>query len=145
MWDPWNLDNPMHANTFDHPQTYSFVDISQNNHRSGQKHYDNALKQRRRIAKNPRPMNNVKIYGADQAVLVRQKTASSDSGEAFSPDARPFASIAQMPGIGCSPKALRMINSAREVTDAIDIVRCTPRPDLLDRAKLERSLLLGAR
>ena len=65
MWDPWNLDHPMHGNTFDHPETYSFVDISQNNHLKGQKHYDNALTQRRRLAKNPRPMNNVKTYGAD--------------------------------------------------------------------------------
>ncbi|UCD49900.1 MAG: hypothetical protein JSW27_20515, partial [Phycisphaerales bacterium] len=31
MWDAWDLANPQHNATFDHPELYSFVDISQNN------------------------------------------------------------------------------------------------------------------
>ena len=50
MWDPWDLANKMHSATFDHPETYSFVDISQNNHQKGQQHWDNAQRQRARIA-----------------------------------------------------------------------------------------------
>lgn len=50
MWDPWNLADPMHRNTFDHPELYSFIDISQNNHQTGQTHWDNAQTQRQRIA-----------------------------------------------------------------------------------------------
>ena len=65
MWDKWDLAHPQHNATFDHPETYSFVDISQNNHNKGQTHYDNMQKQRRRIAGAVRPMNNVKVYGAD--------------------------------------------------------------------------------
>jgi len=26
MWDPWNLSDPKHRATFDHPETYSFID-----------------------------------------------------------------------------------------------------------------------
>lgn len=132
MWDPWNLDHPMHDNTFDHSETYSFVDISQNNHLSGQTHYDNALKQRRRLAENPRPMNNVKTYGADGGRFGTTKDGierfwrSIFAGCASARFHRPDS------GIGSSPRALRMIQSAREVTDAVDVVRCEPRPDLLD-------------
>ncbi|HEY8503237.1 MAG TPA: hypothetical protein VIL46_01555, partial [Gemmataceae bacterium] len=35
MWDPWDLSDPLHRNTFDHPETYSFIDVSQNNHQKG--------------------------------------------------------------------------------------------------------------
>ena len=65
MWDNWNLAHRQHNPTFDHPEVFSFVDISQNNHQKGQAHWDNAQKQRKRIAKKLRPLNNVKIYGAD--------------------------------------------------------------------------------
>ena len=65
MWDKWDLAHRQHNGTFDHPEIFSFVDISQNNHQKGQAHWDNAQKQRERIAKKLRPLNNVKIYGAD--------------------------------------------------------------------------------
>ena len=63
MWDPWDLNHPMHRRTIDHPEIYTFIDISQNNHQSGQSHWDNAQAVRRRIADSPRPINNVKMYG----------------------------------------------------------------------------------
>jgi len=65
MWDKWDLAHRQHNGTFDHPEIFSFVDISQNNHQKGQVHWDNAQKQRKRIANRLRPLNNVKIYGAD--------------------------------------------------------------------------------
>ena len=67
MWDPWDLDHIAHRSTIDHPERYDFVDISQNNHNKGQLHWDNGLRQIRRIHQSdePRPVNNVKVYGAD--------------------------------------------------------------------------------
>jgi len=67
MWDPHDLNHAAHRETFDHPEIYDFADISQNNHKSGQEHWDNGLKQVSRIARSgvPRPLNNVKIYGND--------------------------------------------------------------------------------
>ena len=72
MWDPWNLSDPKHNATFEHPETYTFVDISQNNHQKHQQHWDNAQRQRARIADQKRPINNVKVYGADGGA-VRQR------------------------------------------------------------------------
>ena len=138
MWDKWDLAHPQHNATFDHPETYSFVDISQNNHNKGQVHYDNMQTQRRRIANHVRPMNNVKIYGADGGRYgeardgIERFWRNVFGGCASARFHRPTS------GIGLSDRARRMITSAREVTDAIDVFACEPRNDLLsDRADNE--------
>jgi len=131
MWDKWDLAHPQHNATFDHPETYSFVDISQNNHNKGERHYENALAQRRRIAGAVRPMNNVKIYGADGG----KYGSTRDGVERFWRNI--FAGCASArfhrpaSGIGLSPLAQRMIRAAREVTGAVGVFACVPRPDLV--------------
>ena len=65
MWDDWDLRGEEHRRTLDHPEIYDFADISQNNHQKGQQHWDNLQWVRRYTARHPRPLNNVKIYGAD--------------------------------------------------------------------------------
>jgi len=131
MWDPWDLAHPMHAATFDHPETYTFVEISQNNHNSGPKHYEGALTARARVNSQPRPVNCVKTYGADGGRFG----STRDGIERFWRNI--FAGLAATrfhrppSGIGLSTVAQRNIRSAREVTDAFDIFRCEPMPDLL--------------
>ena len=65
MWDDWNLRGEQHRRTLDHPELYQFVDVSQNNHQKNQRHWDNFQWVRRYLAQRPRPINSVKIYGAD--------------------------------------------------------------------------------
>jgi hypothetical protein len=65
MWDNWKLTDDVHKRTFDHPERYDFVDVSQNNHNSGEKHWDNFLFAREYLSAHPRPMNTIKTYGAD--------------------------------------------------------------------------------
>jgi hypothetical protein len=65
MWDDWNLTARRHKQTFDHPELYDFVDVSQNNHNKGQKHWDNFLYVKKYLSRKPRPMNTTKTYGAD--------------------------------------------------------------------------------
>ena len=67
MWDPWDLDHIAHRQSFDHPEIYDFVEISQNNHKKGQEHWNNGRKQIQRLSKRGflRPTTNVKIYGAN--------------------------------------------------------------------------------
>ncbi|MCB1128789.1 MAG: hypothetical protein KDM81_19995, partial [Verrucomicrobiae bacterium] len=65
MWDNWDLKSDEHRRTFDHPELYDFVDVSQNNHQKGQVHWDNFQWVRRYLAQQPRPINTVKTYGAD--------------------------------------------------------------------------------
>lgn len=63
MWNAHDLTDPVHRRTFDHPDLYSFVDVSQNNIRDGQTHWDNMQIARQIVADPPRPVNNNKIYG----------------------------------------------------------------------------------
>jgi arylsulfatase A-like enzyme len=65
MWDAWDLKSDEHRRTLDHPEQYDFADVSQNNQKKGQEHWDNFQWVRRRIAEQPRPLNTVKTYGAD--------------------------------------------------------------------------------
>ncbi len=65
MWDAWDLSSDMHRRTFDHPDLYSFVDLSQNSHQIGQKQWDNLQLARRLVADPPRPVNSVKTYGGN--------------------------------------------------------------------------------
>ena len=65
MWDAWDLTSEQHKRTFDHPERYAFCDVSQNNQKKGQEHWDNFQKVREYISAHPRPMNTVKTYGAD--------------------------------------------------------------------------------
>jgi hypothetical protein len=132
MWDPWDLSHRMHRATFDHPETYSFVDISQNNHQKGQQHWDNAQKQRARIAANPRPLNNVKIYGADTGRFGNDR----DGMERFWRNI--FGGLASArfhrpdSGLGLGRKAQMNIKSMRMLTDQMNVFRCEPHNDLLD-------------
>lgn len=133
MWDAWDLANAMHANTFDHPEIYTFVDVSQNNHQTGQTHWDNAQRQRKRIQASGqvRPLNNVKVYGADtgrygtdqdgMARMWRNVWGGMASSRFHRPDA----------GLGLSGKALANIRSLRMITGEINIFASMPRNDLL--------------
>ena len=126
MWDAWNLSNPQHGATFDHPETYSFVDISQNNHNSGQKHWDNAQGAVARLTDPVRPANTVKIYGADGGRFGD----SRDAAERFWRNV--FGGIAATrfhrpdSGHGLDPLAQANIKSARMLMDEMLFIRCRP-------------------
>lgn len=131
MWDPWDVNDPMHDRTFSRPDLYTFVDVSQNNHQRGEAHYNNPLKRRRSLAESPRPMNNTKIYGADggpygsTADGVARFWRNLFGGHASVRFHRPPS------GLGLSDTALKMIRAARAVTSAIDWFACEPGPELL--------------
>jgi len=135
MWDPHDLNHEMHARTFDHPETYSFVDVSQNNHQTGQAHYDRLMEARRRIltSGHPRPMNNVKVYGADTGGHGtgengrRRFWRTIFAGCASARFHRPPS------GHGLGETAQAHLRAARMLTDAVGVVESEPANDLLAR------------
>ena len=143
MWDPWDLAHRMHSATFDHPQTYSFVDISQNNHQKGQNHWNNAQRQRRRIANNVRPLNNVKIYGADTGRFGNDRDGMERfwrnifGGMASARFHRPDS------GLGLGKKAQANIRSMRLLTDKMNVFTCAPHNDLLSDRKPNEAYCLA--
>jgi len=143
MWDAWDLASPEHSATFDHPELYSFVDISQNNHQKGQAHWDNAQKQRARIADRPRPLNNTKIYGADTGRYGNDRDAMERfwrnifGGLASARFHRPDS------GLGLGDKAQANIRSMRMVTDRMDVFTCEPHNDLLSSRESNEAYCLA--
>ena len=132
MWDDWNLRGQQHKQTFDHPQVYEFVDVSQNNHNKGQKHWDNFLAVRKYLSKQPRPMNTTKTYGAtgnkfghtDQDGIERfwrHLLAGAASMRFHRPDS----------GLGLNDKAVACLGAARRLEAHIPLWTVQPANELL--------------
>ncbi len=130
MWDPWDLSHKKHQATFDHPETYSFCDISQNNHQKRQRHWDNAQKIRATLSP-IRPINNIKIYGADGGRFGSTRDGLERfwrnifGGFASARFHRPDS------GVGLSEIAQAHLKSMQMITDEMDIFTCEPNNDLL--------------
>ena len=132
MWDAHDLAHETHKATLDHPEIYCFCDISQNNHQVGQAHWDNMQRARAYVfERQVRPMNNVKIYGADTGPYGTERDGLERfwrnifGGMASARFHRPPA------GIGLSERAQAHIQSARMLTDAVNVFACEPHNDLL--------------
>jgi hypothetical protein len=134
MWDAHDLADPQHERTWMHPELYSFVDISQNNHQSHQAHWDNMQAYRQKILSSGciRPINTVKIYGANAGRFG----TSRDGQERFWRNI--FGGLASTrfhrpaSGLGLSETAQAHIRSARLLAGAMDVFACEPHNDLLD-------------
>jgi len=133
MWDAWDLNDPQHDATFDHPALYGFVDVSQNNHNVGLIHWQNLQSVRERIEASgqPRPMNMVKIYGANTGRYGTHRDAQERMWRAV------FGGVASArfhrppAGIGLSDTAQRHLRALRAFTDAMSIFECGPHLDLV--------------
>lgn len=132
MWDDWDLKAKRHRQTFDHPERYDFVDVSQNNQNGGQEHWDNFLFVRNYLKKLPRPMNTTKTYGADgnkfghsdqDAIerFWRHLLAGAASIRFHRPDS----------GLGISDKAVACIRAARMVESRVPLWNLDPANELL--------------
>ncbi|MEX2115172.1 MAG: hypothetical protein WD845_18405 [Pirellulales bacterium] len=131
MWDDWNLQGPHHRRTLDHPERYAFVDVSQNNHNNGQKHWDNFQWVRRRIAEHPRPVNTVKTYGADGGRFGNSK----DGVERFWRHVIGGAAAARFhrpdSGLGLGQPAIASLAAARKMESLVQPWNCEPALELL--------------
>lgn len=139
MWEPWDMSHPMHRRTFDRPDRYSFVDVSQNTHQRGQPQWDNLQWVRQRVADPPRPVNNVKMYGGvhgggaeeGQHKLWRNILGGAASARYHRPGG----------GIGLSEVTAAHLSSMRMVLDRIDIMAAEPRLDLLTNRNNDEAYL----
>ncbi len=133
MWDAWDLSSKEHDATLNHPERYSFVDLSQNNHKVGLEHWQNPLKIRERIMRSGtvRPMNSVKIYGANTASYGSSRDAQERfwrlvlAGFASARFHRPPA------GLGLSEVVQNHLKSMRMFLDKFDVFSSEPSLDLL--------------
>jgi hypothetical protein len=129
------------SNTINDPESYQYIDISNNNAQRGEVHYNTALfvKNHVQFSGNPRPVNNVKIYGGMMNTLGQDGEYwtgfHKDGEERFWRNI--FAGHASARfhrpdyGLGLNHVAQHQIKSMRMLTDAMDFFRHIPANHLL--------------
>ena len=133
MWNDHDLLGPHHAHTLDHPELYSFLDVSQNNHQVGFEHWSKAQALRQKVIESGtiRPINSVKIYGANTGRYGTNRDAQERfwrnifGGLASSRFHRPPT------GLGLNEIAQAHLRSMRLLTAEIDAFRCEPHLELV--------------
>ena len=135
MWDNWDIRSEPHRATHEHPELFSFADISQNNWQNGQTHYDHLMWFRQNLLgqkAGARPMNNVKVYSRQGGNRPNSVPVTLDrwwqnvfAGCASTRFHRPTG------GIGLDEVAQKHIHAGRKFTSSFDIFRSEPRPELL--------------
>ncbi len=131
MWDSWDLTSEEHKRTFDHPERYSFCDVSQNNQKKGQVHWDNFQWVRKYISSQPRPLNTVKTYGSDGGPHGNTKDGIERwwrhvlGGAATARFHRPES------GLGLSELSMNCVKVARDIEKIIKLWELKPGNDLL--------------
>jgi hypothetical protein len=141
MWDNWDLTTEHHKRTFDHPERYVFCDVSQNNQKKGQFHWDNFQWVRNYISTQPRPLNTVKTYGADGGTHGNTKDGLERwwrhviGGVATARFHRPPS------GLGLSELSMNSVKVAREIEKTIKFWELTPGNNLLSNREENEAYL----
>jgi hypothetical protein len=115
MWDDHDLRSPQHRRTYDHPDRYTFVDVSQNNHQKGQAHWDNVQAVRTHLSPRPRPVNTVKTYGADGGPYGSDADGLQRWWKHLIGGAAAVRFHRPRSGLGLAPKAVASIRAARKL------------------------------
>lgn len=133
MWGHHDCLDESHEATWKHPETYDFCDISQNNHAEPRTHWEHMQEYRKRILETgrPRPINTVKIYGANTGAYGSTRDAQERfwrnivGGLAATRFHRPPA------GLGLCERAQKHIRAMRDLAARMDIFSCQPSNELL--------------
>jgi hypothetical protein len=134
-----DITSSTHRHMINHPDLYSFLDVSQNNWEAGQTHWDRILQIRALVQDRPRPINNNKIYSAgneEEAVarMFRIIFAGGASARFHRPHPREDLDAHEAAtdfGLGLSPRAQATLRAARTFTEAMNVFACQPQNDLL--------------
>lgn len=126
MWDAWDLKDEEHLATIDHPELYDFIDISQNNHNKGQDHWDNLHWVRDFIQDEKRPLNHVKIYGAEGSRYGSERDAIERFWRSLLGGAASIRFHRPPSGLGLSRPAAQSLKAARSLLAVFDLYAASP-------------------
>jgi len=131
MWDDWDISANIHKRTFDYPEVYAFVDVSQNNHQSGQVHWDNFIFAKDYLSVIPRPMNTIKTYGSDEYRFGDNQDAIERFWRHLLGGAASIRFHRPIAGLGLNNKAEFSIHAARKLESIIPLWLVEPANELL--------------
>lgn len=139
--------NSNYAFSINDSLSYNFVDISNHNAQDGQTHFDTGYWVWQTIERSGRirPINNVKIYGADISQIWSGSVEEGKqrfwrnifAGHASSRFHRPGA------GIGLSNLAQANIKSMREITDEVDLFSMVPSNGVIVKRSPNEAFCMG--
>lgn len=141
MWNQHDLLHEEHLRTLDHPETYDFADISQNNHNYGHEHWTKPQEVRQHVIDSGRirPLNSVKIYGQN----ARHYGTTRDAQERFWRNIIGGLASARFHrpphGLGLNAIAQTNIRSMRMALAEHDIVHARPAEDCLRNRSLNEA------
>lgn len=137
MWDPWNLKDEKHRETLDYPELYAFVEISQNTHNFDQEHWDQLQWVLDYTSRTPRPLNQVKIYGADTGPYGSDNDGLERFWRGIIGGSAGVRFHRPTSGLGLNEVAQASLRSAKLLQADFDIFRAVP--DSESKLLLERS------
>jgi hypothetical protein len=147
MWDDkHNLLGEQHLRTYDHPDRYNFVDISQNSWNQGFSNWENTEKVMSYIQSIPRPVNSVKIYGNDASEASNPRSTEHAVQTFFRNILGGFASSRfhrPSSGVGLSDPSISGIRAIREVEKEVAFWEMRPAMDLLIGSEPNEAYLTG--
>ncbi|MCM8759070.1 MAG: hypothetical protein NC906_04780 [Candidatus Omnitrophica bacterium] len=144
MWDSRDLKHQQHRTTFDNPEIFDYVEISQNNHQKGQVHWDNFQWVRSYLSEKPRPMNSVKIYGSDEGKFGNSKDGIERFWRLIVGGAAGARFHRPPSGLGFSQLSIASIKSVRKLETLLKMWEMEPANHLLINRK-ENSAYLSAK
>ncbi|HPA87641.1 MAG TPA: hypothetical protein PK106_07585 [Bacteroidales bacterium] len=145
MWDNWDVKSEVHKRTLDHPERYSYIDISQNSQIPGQPNWDNAQYVFDYIKNSPRPVNSTKIYGSDQGSWLDRGITTKHAVETFCRNVTGgFASsrFHRPPsGLGLSRTSINCLLTIRKIEEKVKFRDLTPMMNLLETTGENKTFL----
>jgi hypothetical protein len=144
MWDEWDLRAEQHLRTLGRPDRYAFVDVSQNNHQQGQRHWDNFQWARARLTERPRPINAVKTYGADASGFGSSRDGMERWWRHLIGGAAGVRFHRPNSGLGFSQAAESAIRAGRKLESLVNLWEMEPSNELL-RARDDNEAYVAAR
>lgn len=137
MYQTTDLKHEQHKASLDHPEVFTYVELSQNSANVNQNHWDLLHWAKEYIAENIRPVNHVKTYGGLSGLWTHGPNHGIErfwrniiGGAASVRFHRPFS------GLGISERAQRHIKSASMLANDYDFF--TSVPDVNSSLLLER-------
>jgi hypothetical protein len=152
----WNMDKEeKFLLSFDNPDIYTFLDISQNNSNKNtfKKHWQNILFVRDRIKKDPRPINNTKSYGSsewppDRAYYKRvwHRWTTESALQRYVLNVIGGCASTRfhrnpIGGLGLTKPAQNCIKALRKLESLVEMWKLTPGNDLLSDYKKSKVFL----
>lgn len=135
MWDTWDVKTDIHKRTFDHPERYGYIDISQNSQLPGYQNWVNQQYVFDYIKEHPRPVNSTKIYGSDRGNWLDRGITTEHAVQTFFRNILGGYASSRFhrppSGLGLSQTSVNCIRTVRKIEELVKLWDLEPGMELL--------------